>query len=139
MKYFKLGKTAHIFWDPKSGLKITNKQISAIKDAKITKRVREAVANGHITEATLEEYEKYQESIETSRNPKTPQPIVKISEGGEGEGEDEDDDDDLELEDMTKDQLLKHAEKTLTGITEKDLAALAKMKKEEMISYIREY
>lgn len=57
-KYYKLGKTATSFHDPKSGLNIAGEEIAEIDAAKArkSKTIRNAVDGGHIVEVEASEY-----------------------------------------------------------------------------------
>lgn len=64
-KYVKLGKKASSFFDPTSGLKLSNNQIIEVSSKLInsSKRVNKALKAGHLEWAEEKEFLKYQKSI----------------------------------------------------------------------------
>jgi hypothetical protein len=103
-RFFRLGKKASTFADPKSGVHIVNDQVVEVnfKRARHSKQFMTALDNGHITEATEADYKAYMKSAGPSKSMKSvkhdPPPAKEAEEAEEVDedldaDEDEDDDD----------------------------------------------
>lgn len=138
MKFLKLNKNAHTFHDSKSKVTLSNKQVVKVKGP-LSKKVQLALSNGHLVEATEEEFDKCQADHEAflKRTSKVKTKVEPAKEEEEEEDEDEDEDGDG-LDELKKDQLIAKA-KELPGIGENDLATISSMKKDELIEFIRNW
>lgn len=59
MKYLKLGEKASIFFDPTTRLLIRGKEVIALKAIPKSKKLSIALNQGHVVNATEEEYEAF--------------------------------------------------------------------------------
>ena len=105
-KFFKLGKAARSFTDPKTGLTIANDEVVAIDETRLVDAglVSASLQSGHIVEATEAEYNDYTKSAtkrkEAILSGKTVEEIpVREPELVEEEDEDDAEDDDDENDD----------------------------------------
>lgn len=124
LQYFKLGDQAQFFYDPQSGLEVKPNAVVAVGFTKRqTKKFKVALANGHIKQATVDEYDEYLKMLEekdaeaakvvkkatkSQAAEAKAQAEAEAAEGSEEEETDEDGDDlptQAELEDMTREQL----------------------------------
>lgn len=127
MKYFKIGKDAHVFYDPKTQLKVSS--VPGETDKPITTKITNAVGNGHIIEITKEEYSDLIKKI-----PVTP-PFTS-------EYEEEDPADntvkDVDFSRMSQKDVLDYIAKTYEP-TPEEMTTYEVLKKKELISKIKEW
>lgn len=131
-RYFKLGVKATLFTDAKSGLDVTNRNMTKIESSKIgdSKEVNEAIQKGHLIEVYEPEYEKW---------------FAKYGEGRVPAVEDEDEDDGEEDEDdpesWTKAKLLAWIEDEENGVQDEDIETARKkgISKKDLVTIVQQY
>lgn len=130
-RYFKLGTKATLFVDPKSGLDVTNKNITKILARKLadSKEVSEAIQKGHLIEVEEEEFTKWYSKTNNGMNP--------LNEEEEAESEAESDEDDPET--WTKAQLIEWIEDDDNEVDDSDKKGLNSKKKEDLVAIVKNY
>lgn len=75
--YFKLGPKSSIFFDSKTGLKVTANNPASVDSlkARTSKKIAEAKANNHIIEITEDEFKKLSASVESNDSDEDNLPI----------------------------------------------------------------
>ena len=149
VRYYKIAGAASNFYDPSAGngftkdggLKVVNNFIVPYKGM-ISKRMKIALQNGHIQEATKEEFEDFvsDQTTETIRvwnlgmkdiDRNTPEPAPAASVDVEEEADDE-----VDFSSMTKKQLVKYYEDEYQDVSEDDIEEFTSKTKAEMIEYL---
>lgn len=111
-KYFKLGAKASTFYDPTSGLKISNGAVAQFSGSVITKRMEIAISNHHIEEATEAEFKN-------------------------GTASAEEEDEAVNFDKMNKSQLVEYLQ-TNYEVDEAEVEDFENKTKSEMVSYLEE-
>lgn len=65
MKYLKLGEKASIFFDPTTRLLIRGKEVIALKAIQKSKKLSTALNQGHVVNATEEDFNNWIDGVET--------------------------------------------------------------------------
>ena len=128
-KYVKLGQKSTIFHDPTTNIKILPNQVVSLSGkSKMSKKILNALRGGHLENATEEEYEKYQVSLEG-------QPVYDDEGSDDNWIDDFEDYSDENLLTLTKSKLIELAIFHQTDLSEKDLD---KMTKKDIVEEIKE-
>lgn len=134
MKYYKLGKHASVFHDPKSGLTISNRQVGSLDDKKVTKKIKDAIGNGHLIVVTKEEFEKAKVPVKDASTKST-----DSNDDADDDNKDDDSGNTDELEGLDKEALIEYAKENLEGISKKEIKALSEMDEDELKEYIKNW
>lgn len=121
-KYYKLGKTATMFYDPVVKLKIVGENgVGKLNTKNSTKRIENALRHGHIKEATEKEYKEFIENAGVENTEK----LEEATSSG------------VDFSKMNKDTLIAHY-KEAYDVTEDDVVTFSKLNKADMIKFLEE-
>lgn len=139
MKYFKLGKKASLFSDPKSGLKIVKGVPGAVTKGKVrgNKKIRKAEGDGHIVSISEATYDKMIKKAKKThgkglKDLKKPEAPAKRKEVKNKKKEDK------PLDEMNLEEL-EMAVNALEDITEEKVEKVMEGSDEEIIEFIETY
>lgn len=130
-KYYVLGGTASIFWDPVSKLKVvtTDESNPAELNGNVTDRIKQAVKAGHIVEVKgfkpkkeKEEIVERETEVETKKSSKPAPPVTPAK---------------TDLTKMTKDELIAYY-KNNYETTDEDIKNFSAMKPKAMVEFLQD-
>lgn len=131
-KYFKIGTTASMFFDPMSKLKVVEKMPGKAPAAKCTqknKKLVSALGHGHIIEIEKDEYDEMVANYGSKTPTKETTKVTKVE---------EETDEEVDFSTMTKSELDEYAEKQELFDNEEDLEEFKGLSKNKKIERLEE-